>query len=73
MTARLLAGLGAGFVLGAAFGVAFGALASVFEGGPTAAVGVAESWAWFAAFGALMGLGWARAAAYDARPHRPRL
>ena len=37
----------AGAAGGALFGVAFGALASVFHGGPTLAVGVGESWAWF--------------------------
>ena len=73
MTSRLLAGLAVGLLLGAVFGVAFGALASVFDGGPTAAVGVAESWAWFAVAGGLMGLGWSRAAVYDARPRRPRV
>lgn len=70
MTTRLLIGLGAGFVLGALFGVAFGAFASVFEGGPPALVGIAESWWWFAGTGAFIGLGWMRAAAYDRRRSR---
>ncbi len=33
-----------GAAAGALFGVAFGAFASVFDGGPTAAQGIAESW-----------------------------
>ncbi|MEO0559799.1 MAG: hypothetical protein AAF170_16640 [Bacteroidota bacterium] len=73
MMTRLLTGLAAGFALGALFGVAFGALASVFEGGPPAWVGIVESWWWFAAAGAFMGLGWMRAVAYDHRSSRPVL
>lgn len=73
MMTRMLKGLAAGFILGALFGVAFGALASVFDGGPPAMVGIAESWWWFAGAGAFIGLGWMRAAAYDHRPSRPVL
>ena len=61
----------AGAAGGALFGVAFGALASVFHGGPTLAVGVSESWAWFAVGGALVGLGAHLARRADARS-RPR-
>ncbi len=55
-----------GAIGGALFGVFFGAFASVFEGGPaSAAVGIAESWAWFAAVGMAIAFGMSRAARAD--------
>lgn len=46
-----------GFTGGALFGVAFGAIGSLFENGPELAVGVAESWLWFAGVGTVLGIG----------------
>ncbi len=63
--------LGGGLLGGALFGVVFGMLASLFEGGPPLSVAVAESWAWFAGCGGLMGLGVARARRTDVRRTRP--
>ena len=60
-----LKGVVLGFVFGALFGAAFGAFASVFDGGPAWRVGVAESWFWFAACGAIAGVGIARASVSD--------
>ena len=60
----------AGALLGAVFGVAFGAFASVFEGGPTLAQGVAESWYWFSAVGAAIAFGTSLARRSD-RTSRP--
>ena len=42
-------------VAGALFGVFFGAVASVFQGGPTALQGIEESTPWFAIFGLVAG------------------
>ncbi len=42
-------------LLGASFGVFFGAVASVFQGGPSFAQGILESAPWFSAFGAVTG------------------
>lgn len=41
--------------LGALFGVFFGAVASVFENGPSVVVGIEQSWWWFAIAGFLKG------------------
>lgn len=56
-----------GAAAGALFGVAFGAFASVFDGGPAAAQGIAESWGWFCILGVAIALGYARARTADAR------
>ena len=61
--------IAAGALLGAVFGVAFGALASVFEGGPTLAQGVGESWYWFSAFGAAIAFGTSLARHRDRTSH----
>jgi hypothetical protein len=73
MPTRLLYGLIGGLACGALFGVAFGALASVFDGGPSLLVGISESWWWFAAAGAFIGVGWMRAAVNDRQTSRPLL
>ena len=69
--ASLLVLLGGGVLGGAVFGVAFGILASLFEGGPPLSVAVAESWAWFAGCGGLIGLGVSRARRADVRRAPP--
>jgi hypothetical protein len=46
----------AGALAGGGYGVFFGAMSSLFEGGPSLAAGIRESWWWFAAFGAAAGL-----------------
>lgn len=61
----ILATTVAGAVAGALFGAAFGAFASVFDGGPPAAQGVAESWGWFCILGAALAFGYARAREAD--------
>lgn len=53
VTATLL-----GALAGALFGAAFGAFASVFYNGPELWTGVSESWGFFSALGAAMGLSW---------------
>ena len=63
LTATVLVGA----VAGALFGVAFGMLSSVFDGGPTAAQGVSESWGWFCVLGMALAFGFARARRADAR------
>jgi hypothetical protein len=45
----------AGTLAGALYGMFFGAMASLFEGGPTILNGIRESWWWFASFGAVAG------------------
>ena len=42
-------------IAGALFGVFFGAVASVFQGGPTALQGIEESAPWFTVFGLVAG------------------
>jgi hypothetical protein len=39
--------------IGGFFGIFFGAVASVFENGPTMTIGIMQSWWWFALAGAL--------------------
>lgn len=50
----LFGAMGAG--VGVVYGVFFGAMAALFEGGPTVVNGVFESWWWFGAFGGVGGL-----------------
>lgn len=66
-------GLAVGAVCGAAFGAAFGAFASVFHGGPELAVGIFESWGWFAGLGGFAGFGMAHTKRMDAAAGVARL
>jgi hypothetical protein len=43
-------------IAGALFGVFFGAVASIFQGGPSALQGIEESAPWFSIFGLVAGL-----------------
>ncbi|MBC7419880.1 MAG: hypothetical protein H7328_04045 [Bdellovibrio sp.] len=42
-------------LIGGLFGVAFGAVAALFQNGPTVWVGIQQSWWWFAFAGFLKG------------------